>query len=259
MIGLFVGIISILLFFTAILCFPLLHKKYDGMPASTKITLGGIVLFAAYIVFQTAYYIYSVDDFFGLCSSVLAIGGLFLIVGMNNRLSTQSESVRPSVFSVTLVVCLVGSFLPAYAAKRIETFCADKHERDAGEIIEALKNYGTSENKSPDNLISLIPEYLEEVPSPKCFSVYRPLVPILTNTEFLRSMNYWVMRDLIKLKQLDYHLTKCEWEEDNVIYKDLYLIVPTVDLASKDRYDFSTRSWRKIPFYYDECSGSVPS
>ena len=252
---------SIPLFLAAILFFRNWYKKYYGTPFSRMILLFGILLFIVYAVFQTATHIYSLGE---LAANVVQLfAGFFLIVGFYLVFFTSYErySVPEDIYSSVnkriLIVCsgtfLIALFLPPYAAFSIESYCSDEHRILAKRIIDAVNQYKISENKLPDDIAMLIPTHLTEIPSPKCFSVYQPFVPALTETDFLRSMDYWVMMDLIKLKKLDYHLKKCEWVEDDVYSVDLYLLVPTIDLDGKDRYNFSSNSWERIPYRHNEC------
>jgi hypothetical protein len=255
------------LFLISVLLYRSWYQKYYYTAISGIISFSGISLYIVYFVFQTAMSFYVLDELelniIGLCNGVfLIIGILFIIATHEYSLIPEEHSVSANqkILAVISIAYLTALLFPSYVATSVKTYCSNEHRLAATKIIEAVNRYKVSEVKMPESIDLLVPAYLTKIPSPKCFAIYHPFVPVLTNTDFLRSMDYWVMMDLIKLKRLDYYLKKCEWIEDDVYSLDLFLIVPRMELDGKDRYDFSSNSWERIPYRFNEClSYSNPS
>lgn len=258
--GIFTSIFLISLLLGGILLFFRLCTTRQGNPISKNLILPGALLFMVYVVCQTIIHMYSLHEWdlaiVLFCESFFALFGFLFIlfVVTKNRSDQRVEDSRSSGIIVGLIaVYFSGLFLPSYIASKVETYCSEEAQRSAEVVISAVRKYASVEGKFPDGLRPLFPVYLKEIPSPTCLSTYSPFIPALTSTAFLRKMKYSVMMDLIKLKKLDYSFRQCEWNDEGVREVELYLIVPTVDLAGKLRYDFALDSWQRIPYYHDEC------
>ena len=133
-------------------------------------------------------------------------------------------------FLIPLKLILVFTqFLPLLGSSAFYRTCDSLYRRQAKGLISAIENYYQNNDKYPDNLEVLIPEYISEIPKPLCLQPY-----------------YWIGQfDGTDIKD-SYHILDCG--------KKRLLAVPTTSLGWIDRYDFATRSWSRADFLDGYCS-----
>jgi len=210
----------------------------------------GITVFISVVLKTLAYIFLNFDYLIAplICGEgVISTIAFFVVFWSTPKIYKRQQSAY--WFSAVVVIALLlNLFVPAYLSGWIERECDSRHQEQATPIIRALNEYKIENGVYPTSLHQLTPEYISEIPIPSCFSLYRPLVPKLTQTEFLRSVNYKLMMELIKLKKIDYYVVTSEWYEDGVHYEEYYLYVLMFDLNHTQRYNFLTKTWENNLF-----------
>jgi hypothetical protein len=139
-----------------------------------------------------------------------------------NEKKKNSSNVLRNTARLSMIVIMFSYVFPYFGYFGIRGYCFWQNSQLAEPIIEAVENY-RAENGMYPNLSSLVPVYLDELPSATCRAGSE------ANSGFL--------------------LDNCSWGADNREYVSLYVLsYPTLV------YSFERRTWSVVDYNIHPCS-----
>jgi hypothetical protein len=217
----------------------LFWKRYLGLIPVLLLIL--IILGAA-----AAVYLLYGGGFFGVGVSCLTIpvaaSSLIVLIGARAtffRLSKEDKSRRRSylmgIFLIPLVLIapLLEEFFITYT-------CDALNRRSGNTIVRALEAYKQDHKTYPRDLDTLVPTYISEIPSARCFTPYQWFGDSDAYQRFHFSSSLWT--------DGEFKLHKCSSE------KVTLLIVPSVLFDFVHRYNLTTGNWSRTSLLDGTCT-----
>ena len=211
----------------------------EGDAWSMKILGGAAILCSILVMFLATY---TVMNGFGpgvpICTSAIITGMLtgFVVFSISTR-QTESLSALHEFsklrFSVGVIIVLT-QFVPLPGTLIFAKGCDLLNRQIPSGLTIALYEYQQDNNKYPEKLESLVPSYINSLPSLMCLKPYDIVFKFIDGS---RSQDKSVAR---------YSLLNCK--------ETTYLTVPGTLLGDLQRYDLASGRWTIIDFLDNECA-----
>lgn len=162
--------------------------------------------------------------FMGLVTALV----LFVLKSQKQEREYASVDARKYLTPLKLVL-IIAQLSPMVGSLVYYDACDSLHRQQAKLLISAIESYYDNNNRYPDNLETLTPDYLLEIPTPLCLQPY-----------------YWIGQlDGSNLKDT-YYMLNCGDKK--------LLAVHDTSLGWLTRYDFITQKWSASDFLDGYCA-----